>query len=79
MTLSFRYFIPPVYLVLGLLVVLTIGACGVNAITAAHRIADLRQQVCRAELRALRAANPFTERYVVPSDPCLALSIVSER
>lgn len=49
---------------------------GVASAKARMDMAAMEQRVCRAELMALRARNPMIERYMTPSEPCLALEIV---
>lgn len=53
------------------------GVYGVLRARARMDTAAMERKWCAAELRALRQATLFIERYVVPSEPCLALQIVA--
>ena len=76
MTRLLHYFIPPVYLVLGVVVALMMGACGVTWVDAVHEARAARQRVCRAELRALVARNRVVDHFARNVDDCEALRIV---
>jgi hypothetical protein len=49
---------------------------GTMAAKARMSEATWQRRVCEAKLEALQARNLFTERYVRPADPCLALEVV---
>lgn len=72
-----RYFVWPVNAVLvGALAAL--AACGATDYARTKmRAADDRRAVCAAELKAMRARNPYIERFLTPADPCLALQVVT--
>lgn len=63
--------------VIGLLIAaIVIVALAVSWVGYRHAARTADQRVCLAELRELRARNPFVERYVMPSDACVALAVV---
>jgi hypothetical protein len=80
MTLD-RLLIRPVALTLKVLAVLLLGGvvvgAGVSVVSARHQVREARQRECAAELRALKS-SAFVQRFVVPSDPCLAIQVVKQ-
>jgi len=53
-------------------------ALEVHHVTVVHELRRVKGTVCLAQLEALRARTLFTERYLLPADPCLALSVIAE-
>ena len=74
------YFRPGVALVfkivLALLLAAGIFAAGMSWARDRHEARTARLRVCEAELRELRARNPFVDRFVRPADSCIALAVV---
>ena len=84
MTRSARgpYFRPGVALAFKIVVALALAVlifvAGMSWARDRHEARTARMRICEAQLRELRARNPVLDRYVRPSDPCLALAVAGE-
>ncbi len=58
------------------LVATTVAGGAIAWTTAQHERRAARLAVCAAELRALKIANPFVEKFLTPVDACAALQVV---
>ena len=63
---------------MGLLLMAGVAFAAVEAhhVRLIHEQRHSREALCRAELKALKARNLYVEHYLVPADPCRALSLL---
>ncbi len=76
----YRAFIDPIRYALATAGIALLGAglvaWGAWSVTIAHERRAFRERECAAKLEALHARNPFVERFLLPSDPCVALAVL---
>ena len=73
-----RILTPSAALLVRLLLAGAVVALLISYVSAVHAARAAHVRACKAELAALKA-NAFVDKFVTPSDPCLAIQIVRER
>lgn len=54
-----------------------VAALGVYTVSQTHAATRARGALCLAQLRCLQSRHLFTERFLLPADPCLALEVAT--
>lgn len=72
-----RYLYPSGLWALRVLGLVCAVALLVSYVGKVHEVRALKQQICAERLMALKARNPFIERYLLPAEPCQALALAT--